>query len=182
MIPRSVYDAVCRESLELIDKSGVVITDAERSRIEVVDFGLGDLRREGVQIVTLFATDRVSAKILVMLPNQTEPEHWHPPVHDDPGKEEHIRGLWGRCRFYIPGEDTISDGFIVEGKDDVYTLRHEVIVERGDQLELPAGVPHWFQGGPEGAVFYSISTAVRDGLDGFTDPKVVRQTQIDENA
>ena len=181
-LARSLHDACCREALELIDLAGVHLTPAERDRIGAVDFGLGDLRREGIQIITLFATERLSAKILVLLPNQTEPEHWHPPVGEDPGKEEHIRALWGDLRFYLPGEGTIREGFIPAGKEDAYALKREVVLQPGDALELPAGTPHWFQAGPRGAVMTSISTCVRDGLDGFTDPAIVREVRIDESA
>ncbi len=186
MIPRSLYDRCCREALTLVDRTGVVLTDAERAAIEAADFGLSDHRRQGLQLITLFATDRLSMRLLVLLPNQTEPEHRHPPITDgptpNPGKEEHIRALYGDLRFYLPGEDTLREGFVPEGKEDVYTLRHEVILRPGDQLALPAGTPHWFQSGPAGAVFFSTSTTVHDGLDHFTDPAVVRETVIDETA
>ena len=180
MLPRSVHDACCREALALVDAAGVLVTDAERRAIQAVDFGLGDLRREGIQIITLFATDRLSQKILVLLPDQTEPEHWHPAVDGDPGKEEHIRHLWGDLRFVLPGEGRLDKAFLVPGKADVYTLRNEVDLSPGQQLALPAGSPHWFQAGPRGAVLFSTSTCVRDRLDGFTDPTVVREVKIDE--
>lgn len=178
MITRSEFNRVREESAALIRRSNLLVTAAELEAMEVADFGLGRIREEGVQIVTLFASDRISAKVLVLLPDQTEPEHWHPPVGDDPGKEEHIRAVWGELRFYIPGPDTLRAGFVPAGKDAVYRQRHEVLLAPGDQLHLPPGTPHWFQAGPQGAVFYSFSTCVRDGLDGFADPAVVRATKI----
>jgi D-lyxose ketol-isomerase len=51
----------------------------------------------------------------------------------------------------------------------------------GDQITFRPGEKHWFQGGPEGAVLYSFSSVVRDTLDGFTDPGVVRTTKIVED-
>jgi hypothetical protein len=39
--------------------------------------------------------DRISVKVLALLPDQTVPEHWHPLVDDDPGKEETIRVITG---------------------------------------------------------------------------------------
>ena len=62
----------------------------------------------------------------------------------------------------------------MEGKEKEYTLRREVILEPGDTLVLEPGSKHWFQAGEEGAVFYSFSTMVKDGSDGFTDPQVIR--------
>ena len=51
----------------------------------------------------------------------------------------------------------------------------------GDQLILPPGTKHWFQAGPQGAVMYSFSTTVRDVLDQFSDPSIIRKTEIIED-
>lgn len=178
MIAIDEYKAAQRRAADMIRESGIHIKAEEVEKIEPVDFGLSDLNREGVQVLTFFSTDRISAKVLVLFPYQTEPEHWHPPVGDDPGKEEIIRAIRGTLYFYIPGEDTMKGGFIPKGKDSVYTMRHEIKLEPGDQLILPPGTKHWFQAGAEGAVMYSFSTCVRDGLDKFTDPEIVRETKI----
>ncbi|NNK97075.1 MAG: hypothetical protein HKP41_22200 [Desulfobacterales bacterium] len=69
-------------------------------------------------------------------------------------------------------------GFIVAGKDDAYLLRHELILEPGDQLTFEPYEKHWFQAGPRGAVLYSFSTTVSDGLDGFTDQQIQRITVV----
>lgn len=178
MLTKTEYQTAQRRAAAMIRRAGIHLKDSETETIEVVDFGLGNLAAEGVQVLTFFATERLSAKVLVLFPNQTEPEHWHPPVGDDPGKEETIRAVWGTLRFYVPGPDTFREGFFPEGKSAVYTCRHEVVLRPGDQLTLPPGTPHWFQTGDEGAVMYSFSTCVRDGLDRFTDPAIVRLTQI----
>lgn len=86
MIKRSDYVQAQQRAAEMIRHAGVRVTDQEAAAIEVVDFGLNHLEQEGVQVLTLFATERVSAKVLVLFPRQTEPEHWHPPVGTDPGK------------------------------------------------------------------------------------------------
>jgi len=178
MITKQELADVCQQSVELITAAGLTLTDTDRQNITAADFGLSQLRTQGIQIVTLFATERIAAKILVLLPFQTEPEHWHPPVGDDPGKEEIIRAISGDLYFYIPGEDTVDKGFIVQGKEQCYTMRHEVDLAPGDQLVLPPGTKHWFQAGPRGAVMYSFSTCVRDILDQFSDPAIVRDTVI----
>lgn len=178
MIRLEEYKEVCAKSLKMIDEAGILLSESDRNKITAADFGLSRLQTEGVQILTLFETDRIAGKILVLLPNQTEPEHWHPTVGDDPGKEEVIRALSGELYFYIPGEDTMQKGFIVEGKDHCYTMRNEVVMEPGDQLVLPAGTKHWFQAGEKGAVMYSFSTKVTDLMDQFTDPDIVRETKI----
>lgn len=181
MITRSEFNKARKRAADMIREAGILITEREMQDIDVADFGLSQLGVEGVQILTYFSTDRISAKVLVLFPNQTEPEHWHPPVGDDPGKEEIVRSISGNLRFYVPGDDNMTEGFIPAGKDDYYTMRHEVILRPGEQIHLPPGTKHWFQSGPEGCVLYSFSTCVRDGLDGFTDPNIIRSTKIVED-
>ncbi len=60
----------------MIREAGILITDQEAENIEIVDFGLSNLRTEGVQVFTFFGTKRIAAKVLVLFANQTEPEHW----------------------------------------------------------------------------------------------------------
>jgi D-lyxose ketol-isomerase len=178
MITRNELNEACGKALGMIEAAGIRLTEAEKKKITAADFGLGRLSEEGIQILTLFETDRVAGKILVLLPKQTIPEHWHPAVGNDPGKEEIIRAISGELFFYIPGTDTVERGFIVTGKDDFYTMRHEVVLDPGDQLILTPGTRHWFQAGKRGAVMYSFSTTVRDILDRFSDPGVKRETVI----
>ncbi len=180
MITRTEFKKSCDKALRMIDAAGIQLSESERTKITAADFGLSRLRNEGIQILTMFETDRVAGKILVLLPNQTIPEHWHPAVGDDPGKEEIIRAISGDLYFNIPGEDTLKRGFIVDGKEDHYTMRNEVVLLPGEQLILPPGTKHWFQAGESGAVMYSFSTTVRDILDQFSDPDVVRETRIVE--
>lgn len=178
MILKKEFNEICKVSLKMIEDAGIFLTEADKKNITAADFGLSQLKKEGVQILTLFETDRMACKILVLLPYQTEPEHWHPPVDNDPGKEEVIRAIDGDLYFYIPGEDTMQHGFIVDGKGSCYKMRNEVVLQPGDQLILPAGTKHWFQAGKKGAVMYSFSTKVRDTLDQFTDPNIIRETII----
>lgn len=180
MITNSELKAVCAESLQLIEASGIPITDADREKITAADFGLSNVRKEGIQILTMYETERIAGKILVLLPYQTEPEHWHPSQGDNPGKEEVIRAVSGDLYFYVRGEDNMKKGFIPEGKEAVYTLRHEIDLKPGDQLIFPPNDPHWFQAGAAGAVMFSFSTKVVDVMDGFTDPAIERETVIVE--
>ena len=178
MITKAALREACEKSLQMIDAAGISLAATERTKITAADFGLSHLKKEGIQILTLFDTDRIAGKILVLLPYQTIPEHWHPAVGDDPGKEEIIRAISGDLYFYIPGEDTLKLGFIVEGKEDRYTMRHELVLHPCEQLILAPGTKHWFQAGEKGAVMYSFSTTVRDILDQFSDHDVVRETRI----
>jgi len=178
MITRTECENAQKRAAEMIRDAGIRMKEEEISRIAVADFGLSNLEAEGGQILTFFATDRVSAKVIALFPGQTLPEHWHPPVEDDPGKQEIIRIIDGTAYFCIPGDDTLKSAKIPAGKEDFYTCRHEIVMKMGDQLILEPGTVHWFQAGDEGAVMYSFSTCVRDVLDGFTDPDVERQTVI----
>ena len=180
MITKKEQIAAQRRAAEMIRQAGIRITDEEAAAVEVVDFGLDNLEKEGVQVLTLVQTERISVKVLALFPNQTEPEHWHPPVGDDPGKEETIRVISGKVYFYTPGEDNFKDGFLLAGKEGCYTMRHEVVLKPSDQIKLQPGEKHWFQARDEGAVMYSFSTTVRDILDQFTDPDIVRTTKIIE--
>lgn len=181
MIKRKTYIEVKKRSAALIDKAGLSFTAEEKNKIDVADFGLSDIYKEGVQILTFFDTDRIAGKLLILLSDQTEPEHWHPAIGNNPGKQEIIRALWGELRFYIPGVNNMKFGFIPEGQESNFTVRHEIIMKPGDQLVLEPGTKHWFQAGPEGALLYSFSTTVCDIKDCFTDPKIVRTTVIEED-
>ncbi len=178
MITKEQQKTAQKRAAEMIRQAGIKITEKEANSVGIVDFGLSTLEKEGVQVLTLIQTERISVKVLVLFPNQTEPEHWHPPVGDDPGKEETVRVISGIVYFYIPGEDTLKEGFIPEGKEDYYTMRKEIVMKPSDQITLAPGEKHWFQARDKGAVMYSFSTIARDALDQFTDPDIVRITKI----
>ena len=178
MITRKQQEQARRRAAEMIRAAGIHITDIEANRTEVVDFGLSRLEHEGVQVLTLVQTERISVKVLALFPNQTEPEHWHPPVGSDPGKEETVRVISGTLYFYVPGENTFKEGFLVKGKEHCYTMRHELVMRPGDQVTLAPGVRHWFQAREEGVVMCSFSTIARDVMDRFTDKDIVRTTRV----
>jgi D-lyxose ketol-isomerase len=178
MLTRAEFTAAQTRAVEMIRASGIHITDGEAKKVEVADFGLSHLDTEGAQIITLVDAGRISVKVVALFPNQTLPEHWHPPIGDDPGKEETVRVIWGKVRFYVPGDDNMQEGFIPAGKEDVYTMRHELALKPGGQVTVEPGTIHWFQAAEQGAVIYSFSSVARDVLDGFTDPEVKRVTQV----
>lgn len=178
MITKEQQKTAQKRAAEMIRQAGIKITEKEANSVGIVDFGLSNLEKEGVQVLTLIQTERISVKVLVLFPNQTEPEHWHPPVGDDPGKEETVRVISGIVYFYIPGEDTLKEGFIPEGKENYYNMRKEIVMKPSDQITLAPGEKHWFQARDKGAVMYSFSTIARDALDQFTDPDIVRITKI----
>ena len=178
MITKEEQRKAQAEALSLFEKAQIQLSEVEKKAIEVVDFGLSNLSVEGAQILTLVQTDRISVKLLALMPNQTEPEHWHPRVGEGPGKEETVRHVYGDLLFYVQGQETLSDGYIPEGKSSCYTCRKEIKMDPGSQLTLAPGEKHWFQAGNRGTVLFSFSTVARDTLDQFTDPNIVRITKI----
>jgi D-lyxose ketol-isomerase len=139
----------------MLAAAGIVLTPAEREDIEVADFGLGRLEEIGLQVVVYVNTERVCAKELVLFSGQMCPEHRHPPVGDDPGKEETFRCRRGTVHLHVEGEG-------------------EIVLQPGDQYTIAPDTLHWFRAGDEGAVVSEFSTQSRDALDVFTDPQIVR--------
>ena len=155
--------------------AGIVITETERQALEVADFGLGRYEEIGLVALVYVNTERVCAKELVLLPGQTCPEHRHPPVAGEPGKEETFRCRRGEVYLYLPGEPERSPrAKIPADKSEYFTVRREVILRPGDQYTLAPDTLHWFQAGDAGAVVSEFSTTSRDELDIFTDPEIKR--------
>lgn len=170
-------------AVALLKNAGITVYPADRERIEVTDFGLSNPVQEGAQILTWVQTGRIGVKILVLFPYQTLPEHWHPPVGSESGKEETVRHIWGDLVIGIEGEPETaeSSATLPPGKAAYYTCRHEIVPAPGEQVTFAPGEKHWFHAGRSGAVAYSFSTVVRDALDGFTDPDVNRITKVVED-
>jgi len=103
---RKEYEEAKSRAIEYLKRANIVITDKERDSIEVTDYGLNMLDKIGLQILVYINTERVCAKELILFPRQTCPEHKHPPINGDPGKEETFRCRWGKVYLYVPGEPT----------------------------------------------------------------------------
>lgn len=176
MITRAQYEAASRQALDYFRRAGIVLTEAERGRIEVADFGLGELETSGLELLTYLNTDRVCAKELVLFPGQTCPEHRHPPRGPgEPGKEETFRCRWGMVYLYVPGEPAAEPRAAPPAhRRKHYTVWHEVALGPGAQYTLAPDTLHWFQGGPQGAVVSEFSTHSDDASDIFTDPDIRR--------
>lgn len=166
---------------EYLARAGLVITPQEARHIEIADFGLNELEDTGLEIVVYVNTDRVCAKELVMFPRQTCPQHRHPSIAGEPGKEETFRCRWGRVHLYVPGEPAKTpQARPPRGREAHYTVWHEIVLNPGEQYTLMPDTWHWFQAGEEGAVMFSFASNARDTLDPFTDPHIVRVTQISD--
>ncbi|MBK7403655.1 MAG: D-lyxose/D-mannose family sugar isomerase [Phycisphaerales bacterium] len=137
--------------------------------------GLGSFETEGLGVIVYINSPRYCAKELVLLPGQTCPEHRHPPVGEDPGKQETFRVRHGTVYLHVEGAPTAEPvARPPRGKAAWYTAPHEIVLRPGEQHTIPPDTLHWFQAGPEGAVVSEFSSTSRDELDVFTDPAVRR--------
>ena len=148
-------DEARERAAEMLARAGIVLRDEERAQLEVADFGLGRLEEIGLQLLVYVNTERVCAKELVLFPHQTCPEHRHPPVEGEPGKEETFRCRTGEVLLCVDGHG-------------------EMTLRPGDQFTIMPDTLHWFRAGDEGAIVTEFSTRSRDETDIFTDPAIVR--------
>lgn len=182
MLDKQKLEEARRRTAEILSETGVVLTDEEKATIEVADFGLDDLDRTGLQLVVYVNTDRYCAKDLVLFPGQTCPQHRHPPVGSDPGKQETFRCRSGKVWLYVEGEPARPvQARIPEGDEQFYTVFHEIELRPGDQYTIPPDTWHWFQASPEGAVVSEFSSTSRDELDIWTDPRIKRIPETPED-
>ena len=179
---KEVYKEIQREAVRLFEQAGIVLTNSEKEAIEVADFGLDDIYRTGLQLVTYVNTDRVCSKELALLPGQTCPEHRHPPLNNGYiGKEETFRCRYGEMYLYAQGAITPHPQALPPaGDEDYYSVFHEIVLLPGDQTTLMPNHKHWFQAGVEGAVVSEFSTPSYDDDDIFTDPRIMRKPIIDD--
>lgn len=176
---RIVYDAQVKKALAMYEKAGIALTDEEKQKIEVVDWGLDRVDTMGLQILVYVNTERVCAKEMVLLPYQTCAEHMHIPTNGQPGKEETFRCRYGTCYLYVSGEGKKEDISARLPESDV-SVFHEIVLNPGDQYTLLPETWHWFQAGEDGAVISEFSTRSTDETDVFTDKRLVRQTVIED--
>lgn len=168
-----------KQAAALIKRSGILLTAKEKSAIEIADFGLNEFEKTGLGVLVYVNTDRCCAKELAMWPKQTCPEHLHPPVGKDPGKEETFRCRWGKVYLYVSGPRTRRPRCRPpQSPTGAYTIWHEIELNPGDQYTIYPGTKHWFQAGPKGAVVSEFSTRSTDENDIFTDARIQRITKI----
>ena len=179
MLTQREFEDAQERAREYLARAGIVLTPEESANIEVADLGLGELDRTGLQLVTYINTERVCAKELVLFPRQTCPEHCHPPVFGEPGKEETFRCRWGTVYLYVEGPPTENPQCKPPaGREASYTVWHEVVLQPGEQHTIYPNTLHWFQAGDEGTVVSEFSTRSRDEFDIFTDQTIERATVV----
>jgi D-lyxose ketol-isomerase len=175
MITQAQRRAAQQRAATMLARAGIALTGEETQQVEVADFGLSDLEHTGLELVVYVNTARYCAKELVLFPRQTCPEHRHPPVESDSGKQETFRCRWGSVWLYVAGEPMAQlQAQLPEDSAAYYTVFHELTLRPGDQYTIPPNTLHWFQAGDEGALVSEFSSTSRDEFDIFTDPRIVR--------
>lgn len=173
MLTREGYLEACRRAAMILEQAGIAITAQEREDIQVAEYGLGMLGSIGLQLVVYLNTERCCAKELILFPGQTCPEHRHPVVAEYPGKEETFRCRAGKVYLYVEGEPFAEiQAVLPRGREEYFTVRHEIVLRPGDQYTLPPNTLHWFQAGSEGAIISEFSTMNLDEYDVYTDPLI----------
>lgn len=193
MIGRKQYEMYREKTLDALEKAGIALTDEEKNHVEVADFGLNRLEEVGLQVITYVNTERCCAKELVLTPWQICPEHRHPPIGTQKGKEETFRCRQGTVYLYVGGFDdsTIQGGYsnesegrihgkIPEDMREYFTVFHEICLEPGQQYTLPENTLHWFQAGEDGCIVSEFSTHSSDEEDIFTDIHITRLPCVEE--
>lgn len=159
--------------------AGYPLTDEEAARIEVADFGLGEIDHFGIQLITYVNTERVCSKDIVMKPWQICPEHLHPNEGAELGKEETFRCRKGLVYLYVQGSPTQSPSHRLRPEDEGrVSVFHEIVLKPGDQYTIMPNNLHWFQAGNEGCIVTEFSTRSTDGSDVFTDKAIIRAPKI----
>ncbi len=181
MLSKEDFEKYRQRTIELFSKADIVITEEEKSRIEIADFGLGQFEQTGLGVLVYVNTDRCCAKELTMLPRQTCPEHRHPSVGSELGKEETFRCRLGKVYIYVSGEKADSPkASAPAGRENTYMVWHEIELNPGEQYTLAPDTLHWFQAGDQGAVVSEFSTRSTDENDIFTDEEIQRFTKLSD--
>ncbi len=181
MITRAEYDQAVQSALDLFQKAHIAVTPEEAAAIEVADFGLSNLREIGLQLLVYINTPRVCAKEMALLPHQTCPEHRHPDIGKELGKEETFRCRWGVCHLFVYDPDCKEkSGLEPASRAEYFTACKKITLLPGEQYTMYPNTLHWFTAGDEGAVISEFSTMSRDEYDIFTDPDIARATVVSD--
>lgn len=164
--------------LDFYKNSEIVFSQAELDKIEYADFGLGRPKIEGLNLIVYVNNERYCAKEMVLLPNQTCPEHRHPrrgSKGEIEGKMETFRVRKGKVYLYVEGLETPNiQAKIPADSAEFYTVLHEIVLEAGEQYTILPNTKHWFQAADEGAIVSEFSSPSDDATDIFTDPNIKR--------
>lgn len=172
-----MYD-VKQYMLNTFSDASIKVTPEEIEKFEIADFGLDNLEKEGLLLLTYINTPLYCAKEMIMFPNQTCPEHRHPMREDgSEGKQETFRCRLGVVYLFVEGEKNIEEDFPVKPpkeKSQYYTAKHFIQLLPGQQYTIKPNTKHWFKSGSKGCIVSEFSSNSDDASDIFTDPQVKR--------
>jgi len=173
---KATAERIRKRTLAYLKRAHIVVTKEEAENVEVADFGLGDIKSIGLELIVYESNDRYCAKELVLFPRQTCPEHRHPPLGEgNIGKQETFRCRWGEVYLYTEGPPAPKPRAKLPGKyRENFTVWHEIVLRPGEQYTLPPNMLHWFQAGEKGAIVSEFSTRNTDESDYFTDRRIQR--------
>ena len=181
MITHEQYSKAQKKALGYYEKAGIILTEKEKDTIEVSDFNLNDLENIGLELIVYINTEKVCAKEIVLFPYQTCPQHIHPTRNGISGKEETFRCRFGQVYLYISGETNCRPLLMgLDAHKEYFDVFHEIILHPGQQYTLEPDIWHWFRAGKEGAIVSEFSTTSTDEDDIFTDPRIVRATELSD--
>lgn len=183
MLTKKQYEEGVKYTLSAFEDTGIVLSEEEKKRIEVADFGLGIVEKVGLQLLTYINTERCCAKEMVLRPFQTCPEHIHIGGLENGaafiGKEETFRVRRGVCYLYVEGEGNRAD-IKAKPPETAVTVFHEIVLRAGEQYTIYPNTRHWFQGGEAGAIISEFSTRSRDECDVFEDRRIKRIPEVEK--
>jgi len=164
-----------KDIIRIYKNSKIIFTEREFNTMELTDFGLGDFYNIGLGVIIYVNTERVCAKELALTSFQICPQHIHPDVKGNSGKEETFRCRWGEVYLYVPGPETENiKAKIPKRYKDRFNVFSEIILKPGGKYTLKPNTWHWFQSGEKGAVLSEFSTHSYDAGDIFYDKKIER--------
>lgn len=176
MLNKQDYERCRTEAQKYFARAGIAVTEREWQAFQVAEYNLGCVDTIGLELIEYVNTARCCAKELVLFPGQTCPEHRHPPVLGEPGKEETFRCRAGEVYLYVEGEPNCDEATmraaLPAGREQYFTCRHEVVLHPGEQYTIHPNTLHWFQSGAEGCIVSEFSTTSRDEYDIYTDPDI----------
>jgi D-lyxose ketol-isomerase len=177
---REEVERLQADAAAFLKKANIAFSERERAEIEVADFGLGDVKNVGLEIIVYENNDRYCAKELILFPLQMCPQHRHPPVNElNAGKQETFRCRWGEVYLYVEGESTPRPKAVVPERHKRHlSVWCEIVLRPGDQYTIRPNTLHWFQAGDKGAIVSEFSSTSSDELDVFTDPNIKRIPEI----
>ena len=183
MLTKKQYRDGVEYTLKQFEDAGIILTEDEKGKIEVADFGLGIVEKVGLQLLTYVNTEKCCAKEMVLRPYQTCPEHTHCDGVENgvkySGKEETFRCRKGKVYLYVSGEGD-KDSIKAKIPETKVTVFHEIVLEEGEQYTMYPNTKHWFQAGEHGAIISEFSTKSRDESDIFEDERIVRIPEVEE--